>query len=108
MGGSIGPRMEICENSDLRIPMVPRLHQSNGYTKRKLQVWRAQKCIGLVGAETVLTNAGLHITSFHGGQYKVGNGNMRNFGPSNPHGITNAMFISKGSYGYGYTKNVLL
>ena len=58
--------------------------------------------------ETVLTIAGLHITWFHEGQYKVGNGNMRNFGPTNPHGTTNAMFISKGSYGYGYPKNVLL
>ena len=86
MGGSIGPRTEICETSDLPIPMVPRLHQSNGYTKRKLQIWRAQKCIGLVGAEIVLTSAGLQITPFHGGQYRVGNGNMRNFGPSDPHG----------------------
>ena len=93
--------MKICETFGLPIPMVPRLHQTNGYTKRKLQVWRAQKCIDLIGAETVLTSAGLHITLFHGGQYKVGNGNMRNFGPTNPHGTTYAMFISKGSYGYG-------
>ena len=81
MGGSIGPRTEICETSDLPIPMVPHLHQSNGYTKRKLQIWRAQKCIGLVGAEIVLTSAGLQITPFHRGQYRVGNGNMRNFDP---------------------------
>ena len=100
--------MEICETSGLPIPTVPRLHHRNGYTKRKLRVWRAQKCIGLVGAETVLTNVGLHITLFHERQYKVGNGNMRNFGPTNPHGTTNAMFISKASYGYGYPKNLLL
>ena len=67
MGGSIGPRMEICETSGLPIPMVPRLHQSNGYMKRKLRVWRAHKCIALVGAETVLTSAGPQTTPFHGG-----------------------------------------
>ena len=37
MGGSIGPRMEICETSALPIPMVSRLHKSNGYNKRKLR-----------------------------------------------------------------------
>ena len=86
MGGSIGSGKEICKTSGLQIPMVPRLHQSNVYTKRKLQVWRPQKCIGLVSAETVLTSAGPQITTFHGGQYRVENGNMRNFGPTNPHG----------------------
>ena len=58
IGGSIGPRMEICETSCLPIPMVPRLHQSNGYIKRKLRVWIAQKCITLVGAKNVVTSAG--------------------------------------------------
>ena len=42
MGGSIRPRMEICETSALPIPMVPRFHQSNGYIKRKLRAWRVQ------------------------------------------------------------------
>ena len=82
----IGLRMEICEISGLLIPMVPHLHQSNGYIKRKLRVWRAQNCIALVCAETVLTSAGPQITPFHGGQYKDGNGNMRIFGPTNPDG----------------------
>ena len=49
MGCSIGNRMEIFETSTLPIPMVPRLHQSNGYIKRKLQAWRVHKCIALVG-----------------------------------------------------------
>ena len=71
MGGSIGPRMEMLEISGLPIPMVPRLHQSNGYIKRKLRVWRAQKCIALVGAETVLTSVGLDTTLFNLGQYTV-------------------------------------
>ena len=76
MGGSIGSRMEIYETSTLPIPMVPRLHQSNGYIKRKLRVWRVQKCIALVGADqncialvgedTVLTSAGPQTTPCNG------------------------------------------
>ena len=85
MGGSIGSRMEICEISALQIPIVPRLHQSNGYIKRKLRAWRVQKCIVLVGADTVLTSACKQSTPFHGGFYSAKNGNMRNFGPTNPH-----------------------
>ena len=52
------------------------------------RVWRAQKCIALVGAETVLTIAGLQTTSFHGGQYRAWTGNMRNFGPTYRHDTT--------------------
>ena len=84
MGDSIGPGMEICETSGLPIATVPCLHYSNGYIKRKLRVWRAQICIALVGAETVLTSAGQQTTAFHG-QYKAENGNIRNFGRINPH-----------------------
>ena len=86
MVGSIGPRMEICETSALPISMVPRLHQSNGHIKRMLRAWRVQKCIALVGADTVLTTAWKQSTPFHGGGYRVQNGNMRKFGPTNPHG----------------------
>ena len=68
--------MEISNNSVLPIPMVSRLHQSNVYIKRKVSVWRAQKCIALVDAETVLTSAGLQTTLFHGWQYRADNGNM--------------------------------
>ena len=82
----IRPRMEICGNSGLHIPIVPRLHQSNGYMKRKLQAWRVQKCIALVGANTVLTSSVPETTPFHGRKYRAQNGNMRNFGPTNPHG----------------------
>ena len=84
-GGSIGPRMEICENSALPIPMVSRLHQSNGYIKRKLRAWTVQNCIGQVGADTVLTTAWPQTTPFHGG-YTPQKGNMRKFGPKYPHG----------------------
>ena len=76
MGVSIGPRMEICETSGLPIPMVLRLHQSNGYIKRKLGEWRAQKCIAIVGADTVLTRAGPQTTPFLGAQHRAKNGNM--------------------------------
>ena len=54
LGGSIGPKMEICRTSGLPIPMVPHLHQSNGYIKRKLRGWTVQKCNALVGADTYL------------------------------------------------------
>ena len=86
MGGSIGPRMEICATSALPIYMISRLHQSNGYIKRKLRAQRVQKCIALVGADTVLTSWGPETTPFQGRQYRAQNGNMRNFGPTNTQG----------------------
>ena len=78
--------MEICETSGLQIPIVHRLHQSNGEIKRKLRVWRVVKCIALVYADTVPTSAGPQTTPFLGRQYRAQNGNMRNFGLTNPHG----------------------
>ena len=92
MGVNIGSRKEICEFSGLQITMVPRLHRSNGYMKRKLQAWRVQKCIALLGADIVLISAGPQITSCHGGLYRVQKGNMRIFGPTNPHGT---VFVPK-------------
>ena len=65
-GGSIVSRLKICGISGLLIPMVPRLHQSNGFIKRNLRAWRVQKCIALVGTDTVLTSAGPQTTPFHG------------------------------------------
>ena len=90
--GGIGPRMEICGNSDLHIPMVPRLHQSNGCMKKKLRAWRVPKCIALIGVDTVLTSSGPETTPFHGSQYRAQNGNKRKFGPTNPHGT---VFVPK-------------
>ena len=84
MGGSTGSTKEICETSCLPIPMVPRLHQCNGYIKRKLRAWRVQKCNALVGADIALTCAGPQTTPCHGGQYRVYQGNMRTFGPPIP------------------------
>ena len=67
MGGNIGSREEICEISSLPIPMVPRLDQCNGYIKRNLRVCSVQKCIALVGADTVLTSAVPQTTPCNGG-----------------------------------------
>ena len=62
------------------------LHQRNGYSKRKLRAWRVQKCIALVVSDSVITTAWKQSTPFHGGEYRAQNGNMRNFGPTNPLG----------------------
>ena len=86
MGDCIEPRMEICGVSGLPIPMVPRLHQSNGYIKRKLRAWRVQKCTAVVGVDNVLTNVGLQTSPFHSGQYRAQKGKMRKFEHTNPHG----------------------
>ena len=77
--------MEICETLALPTPMIPHFHQRNGYIKSKLWAWRVQKCIALVGADTVLTTAWPQTAQFHGA-CRAQNGNMRNFGPTNPHG----------------------
>ena len=77
MGVSIVSRMEICGNSGLPIPMVPRFYQSNVHIKsQKLRVWRDQKCNPLVGAKTSLTSMGPQTISLHGGQYRAENGNL--------------------------------
>ena len=51
--------------------------QSNVDIKRKLQVWRVQKCIPLVGAKTALTCAGRQTSLSHVSQYRAKNGNLR-------------------------------
>ena len=90
MGGNIGSTKEICDPSSLPIPMVARLHQCNGYIKRKLRAWKVQKCIALVGADTVVTSAGTQTNPSYGGQYRVQRGNMRKFEPTNTHGTASA------------------
>ena len=90
--GSIEPRMEIYVHSGLPISMVPCLHQSNVNIKRKLTVWRARKCIPLIGAETALTCTGLQTTPVHGGKYSAENGNLRKFRSIYRHGT---MFVPK-------------
>ena len=75
-GGSIGPRTESCINFHGPISMVPCLHQGNIYTKRKLRVWRDQKCIPLVGAITSLNCAGRQNNPSRGRQYRAQNGKL--------------------------------
>ena len=48
--------------SGLPIAMVPCLHQCKVYIKRKLRVWRAQKCNFLVSAKTEPTVVGQQTT----------------------------------------------
>ena len=103
--------------------MVPCLHQGNIYSKRKLRVWRDQKCILLVGGTTPLTFAGHQSTLSRGRQYKCENGKLGKLGRIYGHGTvfaprkysdlwpwysvcTKEIFIPKGSYGYGEIRNV--
>ena len=87
---STGSTKEICETSGLPLPMVPRLHPCYAYMKRKLQAWRVQKFIALVGTDTVLASGMPQTTTCHWGQYRVQRGNMRNFEPTNPFGTASA------------------
>ena len=64
-------------NCDGPISMVPCLHQGNIYTKRKLRVWRDQKCILLVGGISPLDGAGRQSTPSRGRQYRAQNGKLR-------------------------------
>ena len=85
-GGSIGTSAESCVNCDGPISMVPCLHQGNIYTKRKLRVWRDQKCIRLVSAITPLNCAGGHNTRSRGRQYRAQNGKFGKLGRTYGHG----------------------
>ena len=85
-GGSIGPRTESLVNLDEPMAMVPCLHQGNIYTKRKLRVWRDQKCIPLVGAITPLNCEGCQSTPSRGRQYRARNGKFGKFGRTYAHG----------------------
>ena len=65
--------------------MVSCLHQCNAHIKRKLQVWRIQKFIPLVGAKTALTYAKLQTTPSPVSQYRAENGNLRKSGSTFHH-----------------------
>ena len=49
-----------------------------------------KKGIALVGVDIAITSAGPQTTPCHGGQFRVHQGNMRNFGPTNTHGTASA------------------
>ena len=87
--------------------MVPCLHQRNVQMKRKLQIWRVQKCIPLVGAQTALTCAGLQTNLSHVSQYRAENGNLRKSGFTFRHGAVftpNQCLYQKEATGMGRTK----
>ena len=84
--GSIGPRTKSCVNWDGPIAIVPCLHQGNIFTKRKLRVWRDQKCIRLVGAKTILTCAGHKNTPSRLMWYRAKTGKLRKLGGTYRHG----------------------
>ena len=75
-GVGIGPSTETCVNWGELIAMVPCLHQGNVYIKRKLRVWRDQKCIPLVGAKFPFTCAGHQTTPSQRSRYRPKNGNF--------------------------------
>ena len=54
--------------------------------KRKVQVWRVQKCIPLLGAKTALPCAKRQTTPSHVSQYRVENGNLQKSGSTIRHG----------------------
>ena len=66
--------------------MVPFLHEGNIHTKRKLRVWRDQKCIPLVSTITPLNCAGRHNTQSRGRQYRAQNGKFGKVGRTYGHG----------------------
>ena len=85
-GGSIGHRTESLVNWDGPMAMVPCFHQGNIYTKRKLRVWRDQKCTPLVGAITALNCEGRKNTPSRGRQYRAQNGKFGKLGRTYGHG----------------------
>ena len=85
-GGSTGPRTESWVNWDGPMAMVSCLHQGNIYTKRKLRVWRDQKCIALVGAITPLICASRQNTPSRGRQYRAQNRRLGKLGRTYGHG----------------------
>ena len=60
--------------------MVPCFHQGNIYNKRKLRVWRDQKCIPLVDAITPLNCEGRQNTPSQRMQYRAQNGKFGKLG----------------------------
>ena len=66
--------------------MVLCLKQGNIYTKRKLRVWRDQKCILLVGAIIPLTCASRQNTPSRGRRYSAQYGKFGKLGQTYGHG----------------------
>ena len=86
-GGGIGPTTETCVNLGGLFAMVLRLHQCNIHIKRKLWVWRAHKCIPLVGAKFPVTCAGCKTTPSPGRRHRAENRNLGKLRWTCCHGI---------------------
>ena len=63
-----------------------RMHQYKVYIKRKLRVWRAQKCNFLVSAKTEPTVVGRQTNPCLAAPYLVSNRNFQNFRVTYRHG----------------------
>ena len=74
------------QNFGTPIDMVPCLHQCNVDIKRKLWVWRVQKCNFLVSAKTAPTGTGQQTTPCLAEPYLISNRNFQNFGATYRHG----------------------
>ena len=85
-GRTKGPRPESWVNWGGPFAMIPCLHQGNIYTKRKLRVWRDQKCIPLVGALTPLTCLVRQSTQARGRKYRAQDGKLRKLERTYLHG----------------------
>ena len=92
----IGPTVRICGNSGLPFAMVPRLHQSIHYIKRKIREWRAEKCNPCFGAKSPVQATGLQRTRFHAVSYRADSANMRKFGASFRHGTAESSGVLRG------------
>ena len=66
--------------------MVQCLHQCNDYIKRKLGLWRFQKCIPLVGAISAQSCAGPQNTPTHVKRYRAEYGILGKSGATIRHG----------------------
>ena len=82
----IGQAIEIFKILGLLFAMVPCLHQCKVYIKRKLRVWRVQKCSFLVSAKTKLAVMGQQTTPCLAEPYWASNKNFQNFGATYRHG----------------------
>ena len=74
------------QKSGSTFDMVPSLHQSNVYIKRKLQVKTVQKCIPLVATKTAPTCAVRQPTPSQVSQYRAKDRNLRKSGSTFHHG----------------------
>ena len=97
----------ICVNSGLPITMVPRLHQCNVYIRRKLRVWRVKNVLSYSVEKAYLPARACKLPRFmRFSMMRTKFAEILLYISPWYHVCTNAIFISKGSYGYGEPKNL--